>query len=280
MTPQEQQLIDGLVDRIRATPAADKDDTADRYIHSRLDAVPDAMYVLTQTVLVQQYGLENAQGQIQDLQEQLDDLQQQLEQAQQAKKPGSFLGKIFGSEEQQPAPLPPQPGYGQPQYQPVNTGYPPPPPAYGQPGYGQPTYAQPGYGQPAYGGPSGGGGFLRGALQTAAGVAAGAMVFEGMESMFHGFGSGVGSEHPTEIINNNYYDDNGSREHHESSSTDSSFYNPSQDASRDSSSSNNFADNSGYNDDSTSDFSDGGDSSYDDDSNSFDDGGNDDDSGF
>ncbi|MFC6644870.1 DUF2076 domain-containing protein [Granulicella cerasi] len=295
MTPQEQQLIDGLVDRIRSTQAVDKDDEADRYLHSKLDSVPDVLYLLAQTVLVQQYGLDNAQGQITGLQQQIDEMQGQLEDAQaqlaqaQQKKPGSFLGKIFGTDEQQPqGGYPPQGYQGQPyppqggQYAPVNTGYPPPPPPYGQPSYGQPM-GQPGYVQQ----PPASGGFMRGALQTAAGVAAGAMVFEGMESMFRGFG---GSEHerPTEVVNNNYYGDE-SREHeHRESGDDSSFYNPSQDASRQGvdggSEHRGFADtdndNSGFDDNSSNDFSDGGDydDSGSDDGGGFDDGGSNDDS--
>lgn len=230
MTPQEQQLIDGLIDRIRNTPVQDKDDEADRYIHQQLDKTPDALYVLAQTVLVQQYGLDNAQKQIQDQQDQIDDLQQQLANAQ-PKKSGSFLSHLLGTDQQpQQAPPPPQ----QVPYQPVNTGYPgPPPPSYG---YGQPVvYAQQpmGYGS-GFG--SGSGGFLRGALQTAAGVAAGEMVFRGMEDMFSGFGSHehLSGGQPTEVINNNYYgDEGGSHEHHaEASSGDGNFYNPSDDASR------------------------------------------------
>ena len=71
----------------------------------------------------------------------------------------------------------------------------------------------------------GGGGFLRGALQTATGVAAGALAFEGVESLMHGFGreagygggqgfgSFDGSQRPTEEIVNNYYgDDRGGRD--------------------------------------------------------------------
>lgn len=260
MNAQEQQLIDGLVDRVKNVPVADKDDEADKYLHQQLDNAPDALYVLAQTVLVQQYGLTNAQQQLQDAQAQIEDLQQQLAQAQAQKKPGSFLGHLLGTD--QPSAPPP----GAVPYQPVNTGYPPPPPyAYGQPPmYGQPMgYAQP----PVFGG---GGGFLQGALQTAAGVAAGEMVFRGMEDLFSGFGS---HEHlsgggPTEVINNNYYDEPRSGEHHgvESAGDDSGFYDRSHDASReDDSSQNDFAD---TRDDGSMD--DGG----------YDDGGGDDGGGF
>jgi len=205
MTPQEQQMIDGLIERIRGTQVTDKDLDAERYIQQGLAGNPDALYILAQTVLVQQYGLNQAQQQIQQLQAALDEARQHVQQS----GGGSFLSKIFGG----PA------NSQQTQYQPVNNpGYPPP--------YA-PAYA-PAFTQPAY--PSAGGGFLRGALQTAAGVAMGEMAFESMESLFHGFGGGpYGYGHPSESVVNNYYDDPSQHEHH---TDDSSFYNPEHDASR------------------------------------------------
>ena len=207
MTPQEQQMIDGLIDRIRNTQVTDKDLDAERYLQQGLAGSPDALYILAQTVLVQQYGLNQAQQQIQQLQAALDEAHQHI---QQSGGGGSFLSKIFGGSA----------NAQQTQYQPVNNpGYPPPyAPAYA-PAYTQPAYPQ-----------MGGGGFLRGALQTAAGVALGEAAFESMESLFHGFGGGpYGYGHPSESVVNNYYDDAGQHEHH---ADDSSFYNPEHDASR------------------------------------------------
>jgi hypothetical protein len=204
MTPQEQQMIDGLIDRIRNTQVTDKDLDAERYLQQGLAGNPDALYILAQTVLVQQYGLNQAQQQIQQLQAALDEAHQHIQQS-----GGGFLSKIFGGSA----------NTQQTQYQPVNNpGYPPPyAPAY-----------PPAYTQPAY--PSGGGGFLRGALQTAAGVAMGEMAFQSMESLFHGFGGGsYGYGHPSESVVNNYYDDAGQRADH---TGDASFYNPEHDASR------------------------------------------------
>lgn len=261
MTPQEQQMIDGLLDRIRNTQVTDKDLDAERYLQQGLAGNPDALYILAQTVLVQQYGLNQAQQHIQQLQAALDEAHQHIQST-----GGSFLSKIFGG----------GPNRQQTQYQAVNNpGYPPP--------YA-PAYA-PAYTQPAY--PAGGGGFLRGALQTAAGVAIGEAAFESMESLFHGFGGGpYGYGHPSESVVNNYYDDAGQHEHH---GDDSGFYNPEHDASRqdlnDQSSSqdyanagdnsnsfggdsNDFVDNSGFDDsgsdDSGSSFDDGsgGDNSF------------------
>jgi hypothetical protein len=204
MTPQEQQMIDGLLDRIHNTQVTDKDLDAERYLQQGLAGNPDALYILAQAVLVQQYGLSQAQQQIQQLQAALDEARQHVQQS----GGGSFLSKIFGGSA----------NAQQTQYEPVNNpGYPPP--------YA-PAYA-PAYTQPAY--PSSGGGFLRGALQTAAGVAVGEMAFESMESLFHGFGGGpYGYGHPSESVANNYYDDASQHEHH---SDDSSFYNLEHDAS-------------------------------------------------
>jgi hypothetical protein len=266
MTAQEQQLIDSLVERIRNTPAADKDDEADRYLHQQLSSAPDALYVLAQTVLVQQYGLQNAQQQIADLQAQLQQAQQQ------PKKSGSFLSHLLGTDE------PPQQPQAPP-YQPVNTGYsaPPPPPT----GYAPAPY---GYGAPSYGSGSGGG-FLRGALQTAAGVAAGEMFFQGMEGLFHGFGGGgYGYGGRPEVVENNYYNDDRPHEaeSHAANTGDGNFYNPDNDASRDLSPDiedrRGFADTGDNNtDDSGGTFDDGSgnDGSGFDDSGSFDDGGGD-----
>ena len=266
MTPQEQQMIDGLIERIRNTKVTDKDLDAERYLQQGLGGNPDTLYILAQTVLVQQYGLDQAQQQIQQLQAALDEAHQHV---QPSGGGGSFLSKIFGG------PANPQ----QAQYQPVNNpGYPPPYAPADAPAYTQPVY------------PGAGGGFLRGALQTAAGVAMGAMAFESMESLFHGFGGGpYGYGHPSESVVNNYYDDAAQHEHH---GDDSSFYNPEHDASRQSlSDQSSSQDLTGTGDSSgndltgsggdTSDFVDNSgfdDSGFDDSSSSFDGGGGDDNS--
>jgi uncharacterized protein len=186
MTPQEQQMLQDLTERINRTQLPEKDLDAEQLLQQTLGRNPDALYILAQTVLVQQYALDQAQ-------KQLDQLRQQQ---QQPKRTTSFLGNLLGRDDE-PAPPPPPPPqqYGQPQYTPA-------------PNYAPPT----GY-APAYGAPQSGG-FLRGAMQTATGVAAGALAFQGIESLMHGFGhagggSGFGSfgdsDRP-EIINNYYGD--------------------------------------------------------------------------
>jgi hypothetical protein len=218
MTAQEQQMIDGLVERIRATSVTDKDLAAEQHLQQGLAGYPDAVYVLAQTVLVQQYGLEQAKAQLQQQQTQIQQLQAQLDAQpaaqQQPAGGGSFLSHLFGGPSaQQPPQTPP--------YQPVNNPTYAQQPVYTQPAYAQPVYTQPVYTQPGFG--MGGSGFLRGAMQTAAGIAAGELAFQGIESLFHGFGGGgdgggfggggYGGGRPEEIVNN-YYEDGDRHEEH------------------------------------------------------------------
>jgi hypothetical protein len=199
---------------------------------------PDALYILAQTTLVQQYALEQAQKQLADARAQLE---QQRQQAEQPRHATSFLGNLLGRhDDPAPPPYAPVPDYNQPGYAPIGRPYTPggssfsgpgyapvpPPPPYGQPQYV--PYGQPQYGQPQYGQPQSGG-FLRSAMQTAAGVAAGALAFEGIESLMHGFGGtsggsglggGMGGGRPEEIINNNYYGDASPGEHKDHLSSD------------------------------------------------------------
>jgi uncharacterized protein len=216
VTPQEQQLLTSLTQKINQTELQEKDPDAENLLGRELGANPDAIYIFAQTVLVQNIALEQAKAQITQL-------QQQLQQArQQPAHTTSFLGRLLGEKDEPPPPPPPaQQGPGawggqQPlPYQPV-TQYGPPPPQYQQQYPPQQQYVPVQSGQPS---------FLRGAMQTAAGVAAGALVFEGVESILRGFGHGGGYgmggmgmgpgmglgggfERPVEeTVINNYYDE-------------------------------------------------------------------------
>jgi hypothetical protein len=200
LTPQEEQLLNSLVERVNQTQLQEKDPDAEALLNRALGPNPDALYILAQTVLVQNIALEQAKAQMAQL-------QQQAQQTRQPAHATSFLGSLLGHRDPDPPPT-------QPAYQPVN-------PQYVQPAT-QPQYAQPQYQQPQYiasGPPS----FLRGAMQTAAGVAAGALAFEGVESVLHGLGGnpgwggggfgmgpgiGGGFGRPVEeTVINNYYDD-------------------------------------------------------------------------
>jgi len=178
MTPDERRMLSDLANKIAQTPPPPKDAEAEEFIRTRIGSRPDALYLMTQTVLIQNLAIEQAQHQIDELKRQ----------APPAERPaaGSFLGT-------QPPPRPGTPSYSQGQY-----GAPPPP-----------QYAAPSPSAPSPGaGPS----FLRGAAQTAAGVAAGALAFEGIRSLFShpgyggaGFG-GFGGVPVEETVVNNYYD--------------------------------------------------------------------------
>jgi hypothetical protein len=115
MTPEEEQMLNDLTDRVSQTRLTEKDPEAEQLLNQKLGRNPDALYILAQTVLVQKYALEQAQAQL-----------QQMQQAPQQPAPAratSFLGNLLGHHD--PAPPPPPP---------------PPPP---QPGYGAAPYAQP-----------------------------------------------------------------------------------------------------------------------------------------
>jgi hypothetical protein len=173
-------MLAELANKIAQTPPPARDAEAEAYIRSTIGRRPDALYLMTQTVLIQNMALQRAQQQIQELQQRVS---QPVPQS-----GGSFLG-------QGPAQYSNAPQYGGQQY-----------PA--QPSYGAP----PAYGAPSPA-PSAMGGFLRSAAQTAAGVAAGTLAVQGIESLFShhsgfgggGFGGFGGGQPVEEIIENNYY---------------------------------------------------------------------------
>jgi uncharacterized protein len=195
MTAQEAQMLQDLVRKIQQTQLTEKDPDAEALLEDGLARDPDSLYKLAQTVLIQNLALNQARMQIEQLR------QQPAPVAAPPAHATSFLGSLLGHHEPAapaPAPLPPPPQYP-PQYQ--SPQYQAPPPAYSQPASG------------------GGGSFLRSAATTAAGVAAGALAFEGIESLMHGFGHGsdvggfgyggagmpIGGA-PEETVINNYYD--------------------------------------------------------------------------
>ncbi len=205
MTPQEKDLLTTLLERLKNTPRQPKDPEADALIRQSANEQPDLPYYLVQTVLIQDLSLHQAQQRIADLEKQLAD-------AQQSTKPGagSFLGGLFG--QRSPAPAADAPSAGPWTRSPQVAAAPPAQP-YGQPGYSQPTAGQPAYGQPMGAGGmmgGGGGGFLRSAAATAAGVAGGALLFQGISSLFgNHYAGGLmgGSMTPGlgESVVNNYY---------------------------------------------------------------------------
>jgi hypothetical protein len=218
MEAHERDLITTLLTRLQSAQGQPKDAEADALIRQAMTQIPDAPYYLVQTVLIQDLSMQSAQSRIADLEKQVTALQAPPQKT-------SFLGGLFGGGSQAPAPAsapPAGPWTRSPQVAAA------PPPGYAQQGYGQqqPGYApqqqgyapqQQGGGGGMFGGAGGGGGFLRQAAATAAGVAGGALLFQGISSLFgHGYANslgggfgGAGTPGLGETVVNNYYGDQG-----------------------------------------------------------------------
>ncbi|WRH91829.1 DUF2076 domain-containing protein [Pseudomonas fluorescens] len=193
MNSEEQTLIDGLFSRLQQaeTEAAPRDAQAEARIKEHLTRQPAAGYFMTQAILVQEAALKSLDEQNKKLTQQVQQLQAELQSAKaQSAAPapsgGGFLSSIFGGS---PRPAPTQSA-------PASTGgwrEPAPQQNYAAPapqqnfGAAPPNYAQ----QAA---PGAGSSFLGGALKTAAGVAGGVMLAQGISSLFHH------NQQPEEIV--------------------------------------------------------------------------------
>jgi hypothetical protein len=176
MNSDEQTLIDGLFSRLQQAEkdSGPRDAQAQERIKEHVTAQPNVAYYMAQSILVQEAAIKR-------LDEQNKKLQADLAQAQAQAAPapssggGGFLSSIFGSGSRDAPPAAPAPSTG---------GWREPAPRYAAPPPQAPQqpYAQP---APAPGAAPAGGGFMRGALQTAAGVAGGVMLAEGISSLFH-----------------------------------------------------------------------------------------------
>lgn len=215
MTPEEQNLIENLFERLRQADTSPKDPQAEQLIRAKTTASPSAPYLLAQAVIVQEHALANAQARIAELENSLAAGSQNAPAG-----GGSFLSgvsRFFGGGNKPTPPLIPQQA-PQPQYQQV------PQPQYQQvPGTGAPVAPPPQavpYPSTVNLPASSGGGFLKSALATAAGVAGGAALFQGIESLI-GHNAGVfgpalsergftpESGGNTEIVNNYYNEPSG-----------------------------------------------------------------------
>ncbi|HEX3506634.1 MAG TPA: DUF2076 domain-containing protein [Xanthobacteraceae bacterium] len=196
MTPQEQQLVAELFDRLSNLETATRDPDAARLIAEGAQRAPHALYALVQTVLVQDEALKRASARIQDLQQELE-AQGGAEQPQQQQ--GSFLGSmrdaVFGhgaARGSVPSMQPPaNAGAAGSAYQ--SQGYAPPRAAPTFPA--QPAYpTQPSY-PPGAGFAPAGGSFLGTAASVAAGAIGGGLLLDGVRSMF-GHRAGVAGSDP------------------------------------------------------------------------------------
>jgi hypothetical protein len=206
MTPNEKALIEQLFLRIRATQVAGRDPEADRLIADEMSRTPGAAYALAQTVLVQDHALREAHERLSALEEDVAAVDEQtgggetwggrradasqgsgVSQGLGGAGQGSGAGQAWGRAGQGGGG--PSPSLREAAASSLGS-------ILDRTGLSGRRGAVPRAGaatgeipasegvDPARG--SAGGGFLQGALQTAAGVAGGALLFQGIKSLFGG----------------------------------------------------------------------------------------------
>lgn len=220
MTNQEQQLLQELFQRLSQTRGAPKDVQAEALVREGLAATPDAAYWLAQRTLL----LENA---LQQSQQQIAQLQQELEQARQASSANgasSFLSGGLGTQFGRA----PEPSYQAPASAPVQ----PAQPASGwRDRFFGGRLATPAYAPAAPAAPSAAGGFLGTAVASAAGVAGGMFLANGLSNMLGGHHDAQ-SQHSNSLLDQNPSSDSSS--HQGSSGDHSGIDQMAQDVGRDS----------------------------------------------
>lgn len=216
MNVQEREQLTGFLQQLAQAQAGPKDEEALGMIGSTVARQPDALYLLVQRTLILDGALKSAQSQIAQLQTQLE---QQKALASPAAAPANFLdANSWGRSPatNSVAPMLQSPGMRSPA-----PAYPAGPQAgnYGAPQAGNFAAPQAGnFAAPQAAAPSAGfqaPSFLTGMATTAAGVAAGAFLFQGVNHMFgsHGDNSMMGSaarQQPSgatdNTVINNYYE--------------------------------------------------------------------------
>lgn len=171
MTPEERRLITDLFDRMRSFGVPEKDREAEALINGAVRAMPDAPYMLVQSVLVQEQALQAANARVEELEARMRELERGAQTR--AQGSGSFLGGLFGGQAPSSAARPssvPQAGARAT------------PSGYG----GEQPWSQGAQPQQPAPQPAAGGGFMRSALATAAGVAGGMLVADSIRNMLGG----------------------------------------------------------------------------------------------
>lgn len=198
MNHEEQTLIDGLFGRLKQAESegAPRDAQAQARIAEHLQQQASAPYYMAQAILVQEAALKRLDEQNRQLQADLNQARAQV--AATAPSSGGFLSSIFGGGARQPEPQPQRAAQPAPAPATSGGGWREPASGFGGPGVApqQQGFNAAPQAAPARGGASS---FLGGALQTAAGVAGGVMLAQGISSLF-----GHHSSQPqevTEIIN-------------------------------------------------------------------------------
>ncbi|CAM3702894.1 ABC transporter substrate-binding protein [Pseudomonas reidholzensis] len=185
MNTEEQSLIDGLFGRIKQAedPSQPRDAQAQACIEAHVRQQPAAPYYMAQAILVQEAAIKRLDEQNQQLQNELKQARAQAEAPREGNSGGGFLSSIFGGGGGARSAAP------APQSQPAQQRPAAPAPSGGgwrepsAPGYSAPPQQQAGFNAaPARAGaPS----FLGGAMQTAAGVAGGVLLAQGISSLFN-----------------------------------------------------------------------------------------------
>ena len=166
MNSDEKNLIDGLFSRLQEAErqSAPRDGEAEAQIGQHLARQPAAPYYMAQAMLIQEAAIKRLDQRVRELEAQ--------QQQQPKQSSGGFLAGLFGAPQEQRAPAQRPGGWGETRF---------------SNNLSTPSAAQ--QAAPA----AQGGGFMRGALQTAAGVAGGVMVADLLTSMFH-------HDQPQEIV--------------------------------------------------------------------------------
>lgn len=162
MDTEDRRLIDALATSMRQARDTPRDAQAKTYIEQTVGREPDALYLLTQAVLLQREALEQAQARIADLEQQ----RSQPQQASQQGGLGGLLGSLFGGPQAQSAQRTQQQTRG---------------------GGFWAGRAQSASGRTRHSSSS----FLRTAAGAAVGVAGGALLFEGLSGAFEGVSGAV-----------------------------------------------------------------------------------------
>jgi uncharacterized protein len=199
MTPQERDLITALLARLKQQGNQPKDAEAEALIREAMATQPDAPYLLVQTVLIQDMALHDAERRIAEFERQLAARPVPAPSA-----PTSFLGGAGRGSVPAAGAWPPATAPGAAAPSPVWT--------QSSAGAAPAPASQPMMTPPQMLSGSGSG-FLRQAATTAAGIAGGALLFQGIESLFgpH-YGGGFLGGTPmqpglSETVINNYYGD-------------------------------------------------------------------------
>jgi hypothetical protein len=193
MSPQENQLLQDFLNQLVQVRGVARDPDADAMIRQAVSSQPDAAYLLVQRALIQEQALNNAKAQIASLQQQVATLQR----AGGSGGPASFLNdaNAWGNNARS-APLN---AYGNPISASSAQPFAPAGQAAAQQAAQQAGYAAPA-GAPqavaARPSPFGGGSFLGTMAATAAGVAGGAFLFQGIGNLMgHHNNAGLDGSH-------------------------------------------------------------------------------------